>query len=63
MSRMKTVRTSVVCEKGGHFVSSSNTLLRFIAVSATIPNIRDVCIIMFQFIYSSSHPLIYSYSK
>lgn len=51
---MKTVRTSVVCERGDHFVSGGNVLLRFIAVSATIPNIRDVCVIKIKFIFAPS---------
>lgn len=37
VSRMKTVRSSVASDRGG-----GGRLLRFIAISATLPNIDDV---------------------
>ena len=43
VSRMKTVRTSISWEEGTRTSqSTSMDVLRFIAVSATIPNISDV---------------------
>ena len=38
VSRMKTVRSSVASDRGG----GGGRLLRFIAISATLPNIYDV---------------------
>ena len=39
--RMKTVRASVSLERGTN-LSKGNPLLRFIGVSATVPNVDDV---------------------
>lgn len=41
VSRMKTVRSSVASDRGGGR-GGGGRLLRFIAISATLPNIDDV---------------------
>ena len=41
VSRMKTVRSSVASDRGGGG-GGGGRLLRFIAISATLPNIDDV---------------------
>ena len=40
--RMKTVRASVAWERGSSSLTARSPLLRFIAVSATVPNVDDV---------------------